>query len=326
MNALRCRLAEGRFPHALLISGERGIGKRNFARLIAAALLCSAEQPEERPCGVCRDCRMAMDEEHPDLIVIRKGTADGKKERASIPVDDIRGMVRLCGEHPAVGSVRVVLIENADALTPQAQNALLKTLEEPPTDTHFILVAERMSAILPTVISRCRRLQMHVWPEEEALRVLRERGVAEERARNAVRDAGGSVGKALELAGDESYWQRREEIIRAFFGTMSRSDLLGFSTAWKDRKAEAEDLFSLLETETERMLQVRLGRERAADTLQSFPERWQRFAARADYGRFAFLLDQIAKSRRLTAANVNFQAVTEQLMMAFIGEGNQWQQ
>ena len=325
MEALRRQIAEGRLPHALLISGEKGVGKKSLARLIAAALLCSAEPPESRPCGLCRDCVLLQADEHPDLIVIRKAAPDGKKERTTIPVDDIREMIRLCGEHPAAGQTRVVLIEAAEALTPQAQNALLKTLEEPATDTHFILVTEKVSAILPTVLSRCRRLQMHVWREEDMLRVLQEKGVEKPRALDAVRDSGGSLGKALELAGDEAYWQRKQEIEAAFFGTVSRSEILGFSTAWKDRKGEAEELFSLLEAETERMLRVRLRKETDPKALEPLPERWRRFAREADPGRFSFLLDQIAKSRRMTAANVNFQAVTEQLMMVFIGEGNQWQ-
>jgi len=324
--SLQRQVAEGTLPHALLLCGEKGMGKKTLAQLIASALLCTGDG--EKPCGLCEDCRLVAENGHPDLVLVRRGVPlapDGKAGRASIPVEDIRELIRICGENPSRDGKRAVLIFDAESMTDQAQNALLRTLEEPPTETHFILVTEKKESILTTIRSRCRMLALHPWEDRFLLQLLAHQGVEKKRAEEAVLDAGGSIGAALDLAVNEEYWKRKEEIMAAFFGTESRSEILRISASWKDRKAEAEELFSVLEGETERMLRARFRQSRAADSLSRFPVRWQRFARRAEPARFSFLLDEIGRSRKLTGANVNFQAVTEQLLMAFIGEGNQWQ-
>ena len=312
--------------HAYLITGEKGTGKKTLARLMGAVLLCSSE--EEKPCGICRNCILAESGEHPDLIVIEKGhpLAPGvKKDRSTIPVEDIREMIRLCGIRSTEGNMRVVLLFDADRMTPQAQNCLLKTLEEPPSDTCMILVTDHMESLLPTVISRCRTLRLKAWEDAYILSVLKDKGITGTRASEAVALSGGSIGQAIELASDDSYWELRDEVMNSFFRIVSRSEILKISNQWKDRKQSAEQVFTILESFVRILTEARFIPDQPAD-LSAFPPQWQRFSAEADKDRFILLSESIALGRKQMQYSANFQAVIEKIIFTFTGEGNKWLQ
>ena len=318
------QLADGRLAHACLITGEKGTGKRTLASLMARSLLCRSGGT--RPCGVCNDCQMAEAEEHPDLIVIRKRVPiaqEAKKDRATIPVDDIREMIRICGTRTLDGRARVVIIQEADRMTPQAQNCLLKTLEEPPEGTYLILTTEHPEGLLTTVISRTRPIRLKAWKESYIRQILNEAGVPHERASDAADESHGSIGKAITLSTDEEYWQTRSGIIRDFFGTLHRSEILRISNSWKDRKGEANVLTETLESLIRSMLESRLS-PGAARKVAHLPLNWQVFSQKADMDRFTMLLDAVSEARKQIQSNVNFQAVLEHLLFIWMGEGNKW--
>ena len=317
------QLSERTSVHAFLITGEKGTGKKTLANLMGMTLLCSSEG--SRPCGTCRNCSLAEQGEHPDMIVIEKGKpiAPGvKKERTSIPVEDIREMIRICGIRSTNGNMHVVVIRDADKMTTQAQNCLLKTLEEPPADTCIILVTDHMESLLTTVISRCRIIRMKAWEDEYILSVLREHGVSAQRAADAAAASNGSVGKALELASEEDYWQLRKDVTDVFFGNTSRSEILKISNQWKDKKQIAEEVLSILEMILLMLYESRFG-TRHAD-LSVFPAQWQRFAAEAEMESFVMLSESVRETRRQLQFSVNFQAVLERIIFIFMGEGNRW--
>ena len=320
------QIAANRFVHAALFLGEEGSGKKTLATLAAQAMLCRAEGV--RPCGICRDCVMTEKLEHPDLIVVSRTRSltenTEQKARTSISVDDIRELIRQCGLRTLDSGKRVVIIQDADRMTPQAQNCLLKTLEEPPENTFFLLLAEHPEALLSTVVSRCRPIRLHPWSDGTVRRALLAAGVPAERAEEILPAAAGSIGKALRLSGDEEYWKLREEVTQAFFATVQRSEILRISTAWKDRKNEAEDIWRMLELTIRQLLRRRLG-QRDAMLPAGVSECWKRFSENAEPERFTLLLDAVAEARRQTMAAVNFQAVVEQLLFSFMGEGNRWQ-
>lgn len=321
-----CRtLDEGTFVHAYLISGAEGMGKRTLARLIAQHLLCTAADVR-KPCGACPACIQVQQDEHPDLITVRPGKPIAPGVRAGlvgIPVNEIRYVLSLVGQHTFEGGRRVVIIERAEKMNQPAQNALLKTLEEPLAGTVFLLLTDSPELLLPTIVSRCRALKLHPWPDEVILRVLHDRGVDSTMARKALAVSGGSIGRALTVAADDAYWQHRTEVMTDFFGLSSRSDVLRVSAAWKERKDAADEPLTHVEELLRMLLLVRFSQQDAG-LLADYPAPWQRFAREGGLDAFLRLMDAVSQARRLRANNVTWQAALEQLLLSLMEEKSKW--
>jgi DNA polymerase-3 subunit delta' len=185
-------------PPSLILSGPRGVGKRLVAVAIAQALNCpnrGAVAPGGAPdaCGRCATCTRIGRGVHPDVFIVEPG------DTGSIKVDDARAIVDRAAYRPFEGRRRVVVVDEADALEPAAQNALLKTLEEPPPSSVFLLVTARPDLLLPTVRSRCPRLRFQVLAPGEVAAVLKRLGRSETETRAAAAVSGGSVAVALEI-------------------------------------------------------------------------------------------------------------------------------
>ena len=260
IGALRSQIAEHRLVHAVLITGQPGTGKRTLARLIAASLMCTSDK--EIPCGQCEGCRLAVSGEHPDITVIEKGnplSQEVQKGRATIPVEDIREMIRICNRYAYEGGNRVVIIQEAENMTPQAQNSLLKILEEPPQNTYFLITASHPEQLLTTVRSRCRSIKLIPWEEEYIRKTLIESGVDPAVAGKSAAASYGSIGNAITLSSDDTYWRKKDEVINAFFRNRSRSEILNISTAWKDQKASADQMFNIVEDCIQQMYRLFAG-------------------------------------------------------------------
>ncbi|MEW6172932.1 MAG: DNA polymerase III subunit delta' [Bacillota bacterium] len=182
----------GKVAHAYLFTGPPGVGKGTTAKAFAAALFCDEEAGTGEACGRCPQCRMVNGAGHPDLHEVNP---DG----ASIGIDQIRAAVFAVGRKP-YRRRHVVIIDQAELCTAEAQNAFLKTLEEPPGETVFILVSARPEALLPTVVSRCCEVRFHrLKPEIIAGELVQRHGAPEKEARVLAVLAGGSMSRAIEL-------------------------------------------------------------------------------------------------------------------------------
>jgi DNA polymerase III subunit delta' len=192
-------IAHDTLPPALLFAGPPGVGKRRTAVAVAQVLNCL--QPiahesilERDACGTCASCRRIERRVHPDILILEPG------ETGTIKIDDVRDVITAAGYRPFEGRRRVAIVDEADALLGAAQNALLKTLEEPPSASFFILVSSMPDALLPTVLSRCSRLRFGpLTPGEVTEALTTFHRYSETEARAAAIEAGGSVGRALEM-------------------------------------------------------------------------------------------------------------------------------
>jgi DNA polymerase-3 subunit delta' len=190
-------IARETLPPSLLFAGPTGIGKRRVALALAATVNClqprTSSELERDACGDCASCKRIGRGVHLDVIVIEPG------DSGSIKIEQVREVIDRADYRPFEGRRRVVIIDEADALVPPAQNALLKTLEEPPSASVFVLVSSRPDALLPTVVSRCPRMRFAPLSTAEVADVLmRHHKYTEADARAAAADADGSIGRALE--------------------------------------------------------------------------------------------------------------------------------
>ncbi len=303
---------DGRMAHATLLSGESGIGKKTLARLLAQGLLCRGEGM--RPCGQCRDCKRFLARTHPDALF----PVPAPKEK-NIKIDALRQVIDALSRHSLEGGNRVILIENAERMTPQAQNCLLKTLEEAEESTFFLLTADVESAILPTIRSRCRVIRMQPWRPERIEKTLLERGVSPDRAHALSLYCEGSLGRALQMQEDETYWAARELARRSFLSIRRSADLATAAALLKDQKDSGDLLLDILEQETRALLHAKLTGSR--DTADDFPPAWQHATPHG----LEAVLSAVLLARRQRAANVGWAALAEGLMQTILEEAKTWQ-
>lgn len=183
---LGAQWAAGRCPHALLLSGQPGLGKRRFAEAFAALLLC--DQPRDGlACGSCRGCQLRIAGSHPDFTRV-----EPEKEQGPLKVEQIRQLGEFVGRTSSREGARVVWLSPAEAMNVNAANALLKNLEEPSGSVVFLLITDSPSGLLPTIRSRCQTVAFPVPPQQAALRWLAECGVEGPAALSVLALAGGA--------------------------------------------------------------------------------------------------------------------------------------
>ena len=239
----------GRIVHALLFEGPRGSGKRTMARLMAQATVCSGA---DKPCGVCPACKRFLAGSHPDVRVM-------KPEKRTIGVDEVRALIDALSLRTYEGGKHIVIIEQADRLTPPAQNALLKTLESPAGEALFFLITDAPGAILPTIVSRCQTVRFHDLSVEECAGVLEARGIAPERARELAGMAQGSVGRALEIDGSEAWRDLRARVLASLEALRGPASVAGAAAPLEGEKGGEDEILDMLELWARDLMAVQSG-------------------------------------------------------------------
>ena len=245
--ALERAVSTSRLAHAYVFEGPPGVGKRGAAHGLAMALNCAVEPGQG--CGACDVCRRIDADIHPDVPSFGPSGPGGQ-----IVVEDIKAMVALARSRPHEAAARVIVVDDADAMNPNAANGLLKTLEEPVAGNHVVLCTTAAERLLPTIRSRAQRLRFRPLGPATLLEIARARGVPEARAEIAVALADGSAARMLDAAtaGDDGAAGGLEEALaqlRAALATPGASplfDAAGALTSEKDSKADLPRLVSLV--------------------------------------------------------------------------------
>ncbi len=219
-------------PHALLLTGPPGIGKRAFARAVAQGLLCEKPPKPLEACQACAACHWLAADNHPDLRLLQpeavessdEGESDDKKKKRDISIAQVRSLAEFINISAHRSGVKMVLIQPAEAMNANAANALLKSLEEPPPHTHFLLVSDRPSMLPATIRSRCQQLALRPPSAQEASQWLAANGSPQPQL--ALAQSGGAPLLAAELDTPE-YWTARQRFVE---GMTSRAfDALTFA-------------------------------------------------------------------------------------------------
>lgn len=208
----------GKLPHALLFKGAAGIGKRAFAGALAQGLLCEKPAAPLMACGACAACHWFETENHPDYRLLQPETAEttdedepgDKKKKRAISVDQVRALADFIHISAHRSGAKVVLIQPAEAMNVNAANALLKSLEEPPPETYFLLVSDRPHLLPATIRSRCQQLALSPPTMQEAADWLTQQGAAQPQL--ALAQAGGAPILAAEID-TEDYWSSRKQFL-----------------------------------------------------------------------------------------------------------------
>ena len=217
---LRLLAFEDKLSPSYLFVGPKGVGKYLAARWFASAVLCS-NKSEYGPCGFCTNCKRIESGNHPDVSVLTN--ADNK---ITIGIDEVREAIATTQTCSYEGGYRFWIIDEAQRLTEEAQNALLKTLEEPPDSLIIILVAQPEKCLLPTVVSRCRRFEFRALPYELVQENLLARGFEKNKALTASRISEGSLGAALSLVQNSTLWDCRVAVLEILASLSSQNQSL----------------------------------------------------------------------------------------------------
>ena len=310
-----------RLPHAMIFAGPVGVGKATTARALAALFLC--ERPKDiSPCGKCESCRVFMAGTHPDYHVITKELIryhdkTGKSKGIDLSIHVVRPeLIDPAGRKPSLGRGKVFIVEQAELMNVQAQNALLKTLEEPAARTLIVLLTDQPRALLPTIRSRCQTLRFAALERDAVETELRRRGVDKTLAGDAALLARGSLGVALKWIEDGVVPSARElaqQVENALAG-QPPPDLPGWlkaaADAYAQKQLERDELASKDQATREGLtLYLMIAGERIRGRLaqQDDPAELERACA---------AIDAIVRAESYLDANVNTSVVLQQLALA----------
>ncbi len=319
VSLLQQSLKAGRLAHAYLLVGPQHVGKMTLAIKLAQALNCEAS--EEKPCLECTACKKIAAGSHADVQVIGLSLNEDETETKVIKIEQIRDVLHMASLPPFEGKHKVFIIDGAELMSTDAANCLLKTLEEPEARVTFILLTTNDRLLLPTVLSRCQRLELAPLPiQEEAEALVSGRNIAPERARLLAGLSHGCPGWALAAAQDEGTLQNRNEEMVKIAGAIN-GDLEGrfeyvdklASGFNKDRGAVYETLDRWLDYWRDLLL-VRLGSEATVTNI----DRRQELAETAGGYRITQIKDFIESIRRtaeMLKQNVNARLALEVMML-----------
>lgn len=305
-------LTTNKVSHAYIINGERSAGKEFIAKTFAMALQCENRQGIE-PCQECHSCRQALSGNHPDIIFITH------EKPNTISVDDIRSQINGDVAIKPYSSPRKIYIMNeGEKMTVQAQNALLKTLEEPPEYAVILILTTNANSLLPTILSRCVVLNMKPVRDEQIKRFLMESmEVPSYKADICTAFARGNVGKARMLAKSEEFDKVKDEAITLlkYIGEMEINEIVAAIKKINEYKFDVNDYLDILSIWYRDVLMFKATHDANNLIFREEIQYIRRVADRSTYEGIEQVIDALEKSKQRLNANVNFDLTMELLLL-----------
>ncbi len=308
---LQNALSTGKVSHAYIINGERFSGKEYIAKIFAMALQCERDGIE--PCQECHSCRQALSDNQPDIIRVTH------EKPGSIGVDDIRAQIN--GDitiKPYSSPRKIYIVNEAEKMTVQAQNALLKTLEEPPAYAVILLLTSNVNAFLPTILSRCVVLNMKPVADEKVKKYLMEElQIPDYKADVCVAFARGNVGKAKQLASSEDFEKVKEEALALlkYVQDMDVTEMIAAIRKISEYKLDVNDYMDILTIWYRDVLLFKATGDANHLVFREELSNIRRVAGRTSYEGIEKVIRSLEKAKSRLDANVNFDLAMELLLM-----------
>lgn len=307
-NALKYK----KISHAYLFHGERLSGKRMIADIYARALQCEAD--EDKPCNKCRSCKQALNGNHPDIIYVEHDKPN------VISVDNIRTQIN--GDiaiKPYSSPHKIYIVDEAEKMNVQAQNALLKTLEEPPEYAVIILLSTRAEAMLSTILSRCVSLNTKPVSDDRIKHFLMTTAhIPDYRASICASFARGNVGRAIQLASNEEFDTMKAEVL-SNLKSIFEMEIHQMATAAKritEEKFEVEDYLDLCFIWYRDILLYKACKDRKHLVFLEEIRDIEHIGEKYSYEAIEKIIAEIEQARSRIKSNVNFDLTMELLFMA----------
>lgn len=302
---------QNKVSHAYILNGQRGSGKKMLAKLFAMTLQCESGQPE--PCGECRSCIQANNGNQPDIITVKH------EKPASISVDDVRTQIN--GDimiKPYSSPYKIYIVPEADLMTVQAQNAILKTIEEPPEYAVILLLTENADSLLPTIRSRCVMLKLRNIKDKLVKKYLMEQmQVPDYQADLCAAFAQGNIGRAIMLAKSEHFNEIKEDAIQLmkYIDEMELSEIVAAIKEINKYKLEVTDYLDIMTIWYRDVLLYKATKDVGGlvfgDQLKFIKQK----ASKSSYEGLETILESIEKAKVRIKANVNFDLLMELLLL-----------
>lgn len=301
----------GQVSHAYIINGETGSGRHMLADAFAKALQCESRQQTDS-CDICKSCLQAESGNHPDIRYITH-------EKASISVDDIREQLNNDIQiKPYSSPYKIYIISDANKMTEQAQNALLKTIEEPPAYAVVLLLTDNMDALLPTIQSRC--VTMNTKPinkEDIAAYLVKHLSMEPEQANIAAGFCQGNMGKAIRFANSQDFQEMKNDTLRLLkkVDSMELAEIVEIIRGFSQKKGMINDYLDLMLLWYRDVLMLKVTKDANLMLYQEEYHEISRQASTHTYEKIENILQAIDKAKIRLNANVNFDVVIELMIL-----------
>lgn len=297
--------------HAYILNGEEGMGRKSLANAFALALLC--EKGKAEPCMQCHACKQVLSGNHPDLIYVTH------EKPGSIGVDDIREQINdTIMIRPYSSYYKIYIVDEAEKMTVQAQNALLKTIEEPPSYAIIILLTTNQEAFLPTILSRCVQLKLKPLRDFVVKSYLVEAlQVPEADADIYAAFARGNLGKAIALASSEEFNQIRKEVLHLlkYIKQMDISELLDYIRKLKEDNLDIYECLDFMQLWYRDVLLYKVTKDMNLLIFKDEYRTVNEISMNSGYDGLEKILDAIDKAKVRLDANVNMELAMELMLL-----------